>query len=136
MSISSQESSALADAGGTDCPATGSVTKLQAQDPWPGLAAYDEASRDFFHGRSKETAELLRLVRLSPIVVVYGKSGLGKTSLLQAGLFPLLRDEHFLPIYLRLDFSADATNTPLTQVMQRLREELDKAKAQYPTPRG
>src|SRR5262245_53463228 len=27
---------------------------LDAQNPWPGLAAYDEASRNFFHGRDGE----------------------------------------------------------------------------------
>ena len=64
---------------------------LDAQNPWPGLAAYDEAASDFFHGRDTDAEELLRLVRLAPLTVLYGKSGLGKSSLLQAGLFPRLR---------------------------------------------
>ena len=34
---------------------------------------------------------------------MYGRSGLGKTSLLRAGLFPALREENFLPIYVRLE---------------------------------
>ena len=58
--------------------------QLDADNPWPGLAAYDEASRDFFHGRSAEAAEILRLIRLASLTVLYGKSGLGKSSLLQA----------------------------------------------------
>src|SRR5215813_11838988 len=85
--------------------AAGDPSRLDPQNPWPGLAAYDEAASNFFHGRDEEARELLRLIQLAPLTVVYGKSGLGKTSLLQAGLFPLLRTEHFLPVYVRLDFS-------------------------------
>ena len=41
-----------------------SVTRLldsgvDAQNPWPGLVAYTEESRAFFHGRAEETEELL-----------------------------------------------------------------------------
>src|SRR5215813_13754651 len=99
-----------------------SPVRLDAQNPWPGLGAYDEAS------------ELLRLIRLAPLTVLYGKSGLGKSSLLQAGLFPLLRAEHFLPIYLRVDCS-EGVDTALERVAQRLMEELHRSKAEF-IPRG
>ena len=51
----------------------------------------------------------------APVTVLFGRSGLGKTSLLRAGLFPLLRDPsphlsltriHYLPVYVRLDLEA------------------------------
>ena len=42
------------------------------------------------------------------MTVLFGKSGLGKTSLLKAGLFPRLRQRHFLPIYVRLAVSPAA----------------------------
>src|SRR5215472_17140346 len=83
-------------------------SSLTAQNPWPGLAAYDEASRDFFNGRDEEADELLRLIRLAPLTVLYGKSGLGKSSLLQAGLFPLLRAARYLPVNVRIDCSEAA----------------------------
>jgi hypothetical protein len=51
-------------------------------------------------------------------------SGLGKTSLLQAGLFPLVRKD-FLPVYIRLDVRE--SDTPLIdQVQARLLEEIRK----------
>jgi hypothetical protein len=105
---------------------------LDAQNPWPGLAAYDEAASDFFHGRDADTEELLRLVRLAPLTVLYGKSGLGKSSLLQAGLFPRLRQAHYLPIYIRLDISQTVDHVPLDQAAQRLREELAAHGADFP----
>ena len=80
---------------------------VDAENPWPGLAAFREADQELFYGREAETGELLRLVLRERLTVLFGLSGLGKTSLLQAGLFPRLRPENVLPIYIRLDFSQD-----------------------------
>jgi tetratricopeptide (TPR) repeat protein len=81
------------------------------QNPWLGLAAYGERECEFFFGRATETAELLRLVEDEPLVVLYGVSGLGKTSLVQAGLFPGLRAHEFLPVLLRLHHDDEPTVT-------------------------
>ncbi len=75
---------------------------VDADNPWPGLAAFREADRHFFRGRDASIDALTRLVLRSSVTVLHGVSGLGKTSLLQAGLFPRLRGEHLLPIYVRL----------------------------------
>lgn len=77
---------------------------LDAEHPWPGLFPYSEDAHAFFNGRERETLDLLRLVRRENCCLLYGQSGLGKSSLLRAGLFPRLREEGFLPVYLRLDF--------------------------------
>jgi WD40 repeat protein len=81
---------------------------LNSKEPWPGLAWFEEADRPFFRGRADETAELLRLVRREPLTVLFGRSGLGKTSLLKAGLFPALRSEELLPVYVRLEHAIAA----------------------------
>ncbi|WHZ22234.1 MAG: High-affnity carbon uptake protein Hat/HatR [Nitrospira sp.] len=110
-------------------------TELNAHNPWPGLDAYEEASHAFFFGRDEEAAEMFRLVRLAPLTVVYGKSGLGKTSLLQAGLYPELRKQHYLPVHVRLQFANIGMVSPLQQVMRRLTEEMDRGNTEYPQPR-
>ena len=46
-----------------------------------------------FHGRDEEAAELARRVQRKNLTVLFGQSGLGKTSLLRAGLVPRLRGE-------------------------------------------
>src|SRR5690606_776689 len=89
-----------------------SAILLTAQSPWPGLAAYDENASSFFFGRTEEAIELARMIRQAPLTVLYGKSGLGKTSLLQAGLYPLLRAEHYFPVQLRLDYAPAAPLPP------------------------
>lgn len=88
---------------------------IDEQNPWPGLGSFDEGAERFFNGRRNESAELRRLVLNAPLTVLFGASGLGKTSLLQAGLSPLLRREHWLPVYLRLDFR-DRTAPLIDQV--------------------
>ncbi|HUL12940.1 MAG TPA: hypothetical protein VLU73_12335 [Methylococcaceae bacterium] len=105
---------------------------LDAQNPWPGLAPYDETSSEFFNGRDADAEELLRLVRLAPLTTLYSKSGLGKSSLLQAGLFPRLRHEHYLPVYVRLDCSAQMEGSPLEQVACRFITELTACQADFP----
>ena len=78
---------------------------LDAENPWPGLMPFTEATQAFFHGRDAEAAELLRRVRRERLTILFGQSGLGKTSLLCAGLFPRLRAADFFPVYIRLDWT-------------------------------
>ncbi len=80
-------------------------TAVDAANPWPGLESYTESTRQLFFGRENETDELFRLVHHETLTVLFGQSGLGKSSLIQAGLFPLLREADHLPLYLRLDHS-------------------------------
>jgi hypothetical protein len=81
---------------------------VNTENPWPGLLAFREADHEYFQGRKGETEELFRLVMRERLSVLFGLSGLGKSSLLQAGLFPMLRREAVFPVYIRLDFSATA----------------------------
>jgi WD40 repeat protein len=102
---------------------------LSPDSPWPGLDPFDETDRQYFHGRAVEADELLRLVRRELLTVLFGRSGLGKTSLLQAGLFPLLRAGDSLPVYLRLDHAEGAP--PLReQVVRGLRAECEVNRVQ------
>ena len=57
---------------------------------------------------TEELGELVRQVLREPLTSLFGRSGLGKTSLLKAGLFPRLREEDYLPIYVRLDHAGEA----------------------------
>ncbi len=50
-----------------------------------------------FYGRDEEVAELARRVQRKLLTVLFGQSGLGKTSILRAGLVPRLRGPGILP---------------------------------------
>jgi hypothetical protein len=81
---------------------------IDAERPWPGLLPFTEDARMFFHGREAETDDLFRLIEREPLTVLFGQSGLGKSSLLSAGVFPSLRRAGYLPVYLRLSLDATA----------------------------
>ncbi|MEV5571550.1 hypothetical protein AB0L06_15985 [Spirillospora sp. NPDC052269] len=60
--------------------------------PYPGLARFETADRDRFFGRDRIVEQLAALVESRTVSVVVGPSGSGKSSLLRAGLAPLLED--------------------------------------------
>jgi hypothetical protein len=101
---------------------------LDAENPWPGLMPFTEATQAFFHGRDAEAADLLRRVRRERLSILFGQSGLGKTSLLCAGLFPRLRAADFLPVYIRLDWTTERVS-PVAQIKQALTENLAEHKS-------
>ncbi|MBD0266811.1 MAG: caspase family protein [Cyanobacteria bacterium Co-bin8] len=59
--------------------------------PFRGLNPFEEAHAGHFFGREKITSQLARYVERSSFCAVVGASGIGKTSLLKAGLIPQLR---------------------------------------------
>jgi tetratricopeptide (TPR) repeat protein len=81
---------------------------VDAENPWPGLVAFTEELQEYFYGRHEEADDLMRRVGRKNLTVLFGQSGLGKSSLLQAGLFPRLRAEGYLPVAIRLDHAATA----------------------------
>ena len=76
---------------------------IDRNNPWPWLDPFTEKSETFFNGRDDDSAALQRCVLSGTATVLFGKSGLGKTSLLQAGLFPRLRKSGLLPVLVRLE---------------------------------
>jgi len=101
-------------------PADGDVAgTVDPQNPWLGLFSYSEDTLAYFHGRDEETAELARRVQRKLLTVLFGQSGLGKTSLLRAGIVPRLRAEGYCPIYVRIDYAPDSP-PPSEQIKQAI----------------
>jgi hypothetical protein len=90
-------------------------------NPWLGLASFTEDTRGYFYGRDEEIAELSRRVQRKLLTVLFGKSGLGKTSILRAGLVPRLRTQGYCPVYVRVDY-AEGTPEPSEQIKQAIHE--------------
>src|SRR5262245_12538193 len=78
---------------------TGAVGIREPICPYRGLDAFREEDSAFFFGRgsaddpNSPIGNLVRKVREHPLVMVVGRSGSGKSSLIYAGLVPALRRE-------------------------------------------
>ncbi|MFE2211032.1 helix-turn-helix domain-containing protein [Streptomyces canus] len=59
--------------------------------PYRGLARFETGDSDLFFGREQLTADLVDLLGRRRFAAVFGPSGSGKSSLLRAGLIPVLR---------------------------------------------
>ena len=72
-----------------------------ATSPFKFLDAYGAQDSAVFFGRDDEIAELYQLLGESRLVLVYGQSGTGKTSLVQSGLSKKFSPTNWLPLTVR-----------------------------------
>jgi AAA+ ATPase superfamily predicted ATPase len=96
-----------------------SAATVDERNPWLGLASFTEETRAYFFGRDEEVAELARRVQRKLLTVLFGQSGLGKTSILRAGLVPRLRGQGYCPVYVRIDYGSDSPE-PAEQIKQAI----------------
>ena len=85
-----------------DFPALKTLKTLEKQDkeeeppapgepPYKGLQFFDEADAQWFFGREKVTGRLVEVVQKQGFLAVVGASGSGKSSVVRAGLIPILK---------------------------------------------
>ena len=58
---------------------------------YPGVRPFEPEDKALFFGRDLDISDLCEMVRAERLVVLFGKSGYGKSSLLNAGVVPKLR---------------------------------------------
>jgi WD40 repeat protein len=90
------------------------------KSPFKFLDSYTREDREIFFGREKEIEELYRRLFESRVLIVYGESGTGKSSLINCGLVNKLRDTEYLPVYVR---RSDNILESLSEAIQILLKE-------------
>ncbi|HEY6482033.1 MAG TPA: hypothetical protein VIY54_00745, partial [Steroidobacteraceae bacterium] len=105
--------------GANDAAPRAGAAAVDERNPWLGLASFTEETREYFYGREEEVAELARRVQRKRLTVLFGQSGLGKTSILRAGLVPRLRGQGYCPVYVRIDYARQAPE-PAEQIKQAI----------------
>ncbi len=65
--------------------------QVNASCPYRGLLAYRPEDEDAFFGRETDVAACLRLLREAGVLFLVGPSGVGKSSVIRAGVVPALR---------------------------------------------
>lgn len=105
------------------------MTELRRR--YPGVSPFETNQADQYFGRTRDVQDLYDLILLEKMVVLFGKSGYGKSSLLNAGIIPKLktnksrREQGFQPIVVRFTAATkDSTESPLERVNERLKKVL------------
>lgn len=113
------------------------MTSSETVFRYPGTQPFSIEQKRLFFGRDKDIEQLHQLLSLEDLVVLYSKSGLGKSSLLNAGLLPKLKKEKdWISFSIRFgSFTEEQSYSPLkrtTQIMNREGEAsfLDKLLAE------
>lgn len=94
-------------------------------NPWKGLVSYEEKDLEKYEfcGRTRAIGKFYSLITNSLISTLYGRTGCGKTSMLQAGIFPLLRQESYFPVMCRLSLRNEKVSFA-EYLIQRVEQEL------------
>lgn len=61
--------------------------------PYPGLSAFSESEASLFFGRTSDVSQVLAALDENPLLAVVGPSGVGKSSLVRAGVIPALKSK-------------------------------------------
>lgn len=101
--------------------------------PYVGLVPYSEAQAPFFFGREAESDLIIENLRASRLTLLYGTSGVGKSSVLYAGAAYRLRQiahqsltEYGVPEFVVVTFNA-WRDDPITGLMRRIQEAIADA---------
>ncbi|MCH5597323.1 nSTAND1 domain-containing NTPase [Niabella ginsengisoli] len=95
---------------------------------YPGVRPFTRQEKNIFFGREQDAQKLYDLLLIEKMVVLFAKSGRGKSSLINAAIVPLLDNETFntkqsyTPVEIRLsEVKGDATS-PIDKIISRLKE--------------
>lgn len=89
---------------------------------YPGSKPFEISERHLFFGRESDAEKFYRLVKIQPIVVLYSKSGVGKSSLINAAVIPQAREEQFFePLRIRFElYTEGKKETPLDILRKKI----------------
>ena len=103
---------------------------IDTERPYRGIYSFEEIHRNIFYGRNRQAEELLRLIKNNTLTILFGKSGIGKSSLLNAGLIPRLKEDYFLPILIRIKFD-DLSSLPIEQTKDTIEKSVQKIEPDF-----
>ena len=103
-------------------------------NPWKGLDSYNTSDSSLFYGRREETEALANAILTNQTTILYGPSGVGKSSILKAGVIPLLLHDNYLIVNINMREIDFSSGIPITsQIMASIEEEALKQNVEIVT---
>jgi hypothetical protein len=87
------------------------VATRTSASPYKGLARYEEEDAPYFFGRDADAELVVANLLAARLTLLFGESGVGKSSLLHAGVAPRLRGADDLVLVLFSDWRGDAASS-------------------------
>jgi len=86
------------------------------KSPFKFLDAYSKEDKEIFFGREKETKEIFEKLFKGNLLLIYGASGTGKTSILNCGIANKFQESDWFPVNIRRR----------NNILESVRKEIDK----------
>ena len=96
-----------------------SKNEVKQLNRYPGLRPFVKNDNIIFFGRNTETEQLLDSIRVNQSFILFGKSGLGKSSLINAGIVPRLTAENYCPVLIRFYNAKRDPHEIVTEELQK-----------------
>ena len=129
-------STRCAPSSGERTGATASEARRARRSPYQGLVPYGEADAEWFFGRDEWREIVVDNLRAYRVSVLYGESGVGKSSFCSAGVFRGLRDAADAnlaatgdPQLVGRPFAAWSATNPLAALKEAIRDAVERARA-------
>jgi len=102
---------------------------------YPGLKSFETEDHDVFFGRGQDIDRLNEMISTENLIVFFSKSGLGKSSLINAGIIPELKKElQNCPVSVRFtSHGEDSSMSPSDILITKLQQSLEKKINTAPT---
>lgn len=98
-------------------------SNLEDIQPFKELKSYSESDEDFYFGRTSEIEKIEFSLSKYKILGLFGESGTGKTSIINAGIIPLLKRKGFIIVSIRcLDEPISRIRYELFKVLKEIKE--------------
>ena len=97
------------------------MEETRRNNPWLGLESYKEG--EILYGRDEDIRDLTQSVLNDTDTLLYGRSGIGKSSILNAGVIPAARRNGFHPVLVR--FSHKEQHSYLHQIREVIAKDID-----------
>ena len=106
---------------------------IQKKYRYPGSKPFVEAEKDLYFGREEDVQRLSEMIRVEKLLVLYGRSGLGKSSLLNARVIPALNKTGDFDVF-SIRFGsyqreAEEYMPPITKTLRSIR--IDRSKQSF-----
>ena len=96
------------------------ISAVVGKSPFKFLQSFKESDADFFFGRKNETEILYELACNEDVIVVFGESGAGKSSLVQCGLVNRFPKTDWLDVWVRRGHNIN--NSLRNELLKKLRD--------------